>query len=56
MEADPKLGVTRKVVVPPELYADLKTVAALMGVPVAEVMRASYAHYTQRVLRRRGAA
>ncbi|WGY04014.1 hypothetical protein QI633_09635 [Nocardioides sp. QY071] len=53
----PGLGRTRKVVIPDDMYADLKQIAAMQSVPVAAVMRASYEHYINHVMKRkRGAA
>ncbi|WP_188111448.1 hypothetical protein [Nocardioides antri] len=54
--ARPRLGHTRKVVIPDDVYADLKQIARMQTIPIAEVMRASYEHYINHVLKRRGAA
>ena len=46
----PKLGHTRKVTIPAEMYADLKQIAGMRGTSVASVMRDSYAHYIKHVM------
>ena len=53
----PRLGVTHKVVIPPDLYAELRQIAKWQGIPISAVMRDAYRHYIEHVVKkRRGAA
>lgn len=53
----PRIGTTRRVVIPDDVLLDLKLVARLQGVPVSQVLRDAYRHYVDHVLKqKRGAA
>lgn len=53
----PKIGRVHKVIVPEDLYTELRRIAKWQGIPISAVMRDSYRHYVDHVMKkRRGAA
>jgi hypothetical protein len=56
--ARPRIGHTRKITIPDDVYADLELIASIQGVPVANVMRDAFRRHIRQTLkkRRRGAA
>lgn len=52
----PRIGKARKVVIPDDVMADLRLIAAMSGEPVSDVIRAALRHYTHHVLKRRRVA
>jgi predicted CopG family antitoxin len=50
----PRIGHTRKITIPDDVYADLRLMASIEAVPVSNVMRDAMAKYTREFLDEHG--